>query len=94
MTSIYHLSWKGINFPCNWPTPSEAYNDQKYWGGGAEYHLAVRPRQGGGCGKGDELPPMQSTKIIFLAYTLYKKLRTIILFMEIHQNSSYVQYLQ
>ena len=33
----------------------EAYEGQKYWG--AEYHMAVRPRQGGGCGKGDVLPP-------------------------------------
>ena len=37
--------------------------------GGAEYHVAVRPRQGGGCGKGDVLPPTQSTKKILLAYT-------------------------
>ena len=36
--------------------------------GGAEYHVAVRPRQGGGCGKGDVLPPTQSTKKILLAY--------------------------
>ena len=35
---------------------------------GAEYHVAVRPRQGGGCGKGDVLPPTQSTKKILLAY--------------------------
>ena len=38
-------------------------------GGGAEYHVAVRPRQGGGCGKVDVLPPTQSTKKILLAYT-------------------------
>ena len=37
-------------------------------GGGAEYHVAVRPRQGGGCGEGDVLPPTQSTKKILLAY--------------------------
>ena len=48
---------------------AEAYEGQKYWGGGgAEYHVAVRPRQGGGCGKGDVLPPTQSTKKILLAY--------------------------
>ena len=37
-------------------------------GGGAEYHVAVRPRQGGGCEQGDVLPPTQSTKKILLAY--------------------------
>ena len=47
---------------------TEAYEGQKYWGGGAEYHVAVRSRQGGGCGKGDVLPPTQSTKKILLAY--------------------------
>ena len=30
--------------------------------------MAVRPRQGGGCGKGDVLPPTQSMKKILLAY--------------------------
>ena len=63
--------------------------------GGAEYHVAVRSWQGGGCGKGDMFPPTQSTKKILLVY-VWKQycIRTIILFMEIHQNSSYVQYLQ
>ena len=36
--------------------------------GGAEYHLAVKPRQGGGCGKRDVLPPTQSMKKILLVY--------------------------
>ena len=40
-------------------------------GGGAEYHVAVRPQQDGGCGKGDVLPPTQSTKKILLVYNLY-----------------------
>ena len=35
--------------------------------GGAEYHVAVRPRQGRGCGKGDVLPSTKSTKKILLA---------------------------
>ena len=38
-------------------------------GGGAEYHVAVRRRQGGGCGKGDVPPPTKSMKKILLAYT-------------------------
>ena len=60
--------------------------------------MAVRQRQGGGCGKRDVLPPTQSTKKILLILYLiymetirYKKLRTtsynIINFMEIHQNT-------
>ena len=39
--------------------------------GGAEYHLAVRLRQGGGCGKRDVLPPTQSMKKILLVYNLH-----------------------
>ena len=34
--------------------------------GGAEYHVAVRSRQGGGCRKGNVFPPTQSTKKILL----------------------------
>ena len=40
-------------------------------GGGAEYHVAVRPRQGGGCGKGDVLPFTQSTKKILIKWKQY-----------------------
>ena len=50
-------------------TASEAYEGQKYWG--SEYHLAFRPWQGVGCGKGVVLPPTQSMKKILLVYNLY-----------------------
>ena len=58
---------------------------------GAEYHGKVEVVGRGMC----SIP--HSTKKILLVYImetiLYKKLRTII-FYGIHQNSSYVQYLQ
>ena len=41
--------------------------------GGTEYHVAVRPWQGGGCGKGDVLSPTQSTRKILLVYTKKKQ---------------------
>ena len=60
-------------------------------GGGAEYHVAVRPQQGGGCGKGDVLPPTQSTRKFCIIHKmetiLYKKLRPIIMLL-VSENSA------